>query len=136
MLNLGSCLLRLCAPMADNAHKMDKVEPSYSGKVTAVAEDKRLAHHHMASLAQETCLVSLEEADRDKRETLATYNFPTEIFFMTHKTLDIGFRPVQEKFIKLNQFALFLQLLQAVYIFNTGVCEVAMNFVTFPLFLS
>ena len=103
MLNLGSCLLRLCAPMADNAHKMDKVEPSYSGKVTAVAEDKRLAHHHMASLAQETCLVSLEEADRDKRETLATYNFPTEIFFMTHKTLDIGFRPVQEKFIKLNQ---------------------------------
>merc|ERR1719323_2836411 len=82
ILNLGSCLLRLCLP---------------------VTEDKRLAHHHMQGLAAETTLVSVDESDKDKRELLPSYNFPTEVFFMAHKTLDIGFRPVQEKFIKLNQ---------------------------------
>jgi len=103
MLNLGSVLLRLTAPLTESVLKMEKVEPSFTGLVTAVTEDKRLAHHHMTGLQTETCLVSVEEADRQKRETLPSYNFPTEVFFMAHKTLDIGFRPVQEKFIKLNQ---------------------------------
>ena len=103
MLNLGSVLLRLAAPLTETVTKMEKVEPSYTGLVTLVSEDKRLAHHHMTGLQTETCLVSVEEADRERRETLPSYNFPTEIFFMAHKTLDIGFRPVQEKFIKLNQ---------------------------------
>ena len=103
MLNLGSCLLRLCIPMTENPTKMDKVEASYTAKISVVNEDKRLAHHHMMNLTSETCLISLNEADKGKRELLSSYNFPTEIFFMAHKTLDIGFRPVQEKFMKLNQ---------------------------------
>ena len=103
MLNLGSVLLRLCGPMTENAARMEKIEPSYPAKVTHVLEDKRLAQHHMENMASETCLVSLAESDRDKRQVLSVYNFPSEIFFMTHKCLDLGFRTVQEKFIKLNQ---------------------------------
>ena len=66
-------------------------------------EDKRLAHHHMTNLHAETTLISLDEEEKRNREVSPAFNFPTEIFFMAHKTLDIGFRPVQEKFIKLNQ---------------------------------
>eukprot|EP00092_Neocalanus_flemingeri_P008087 GFUD01008727.1.p1 GENE.GFUD01008727.1~~GFUD01008727.1.p1 ORF type:complete len:1041 (+),score=441.41 GFUD01008727.1:59-3181(+) len=103
MLNLGSTLLRLCAPMAEDPIKMNKVDPTYTAKVTVVSEDRRLAGVHMQGLPGETCLVGVGEAEREKRDTSASYNFPTEIFFMAHKTLDLGFRPVQEKFIKLNQ---------------------------------
>ena len=96
MLNLGSILLRLCGPMVDSPSKMDKVMASYPAKMTHVVEDKRLAQHHMEN-STDTCLVSLAESDRDKREVLPVYNFPSEIFFMTHKCLDLGFRPVQVK---------------------------------------
>jgi len=112
MLNLGSTLLRMCIPMTEDLAKMDKVDPSYTAKITTVTEDRRLAGVHMKGLPGETCLVGLGEADREKRETSVSYNFPTEIFFMAHKTLDLGFRPVQEKFIKLNQE---LSRLQAAY---------------------
>jgi len=112
MLNLGSTLLRLCVPMTEDQAKMDKVDPTYTAKITVVSEDRRLAGVHMKGLPGETCLVGLGEEDRQKRETAASYNFPTEIFFMAHKTLDLGFRPVQEKFIKLNQE---LSRLQAAY---------------------
>ena len=33
----------------------------------------------------------------------ASFNFITDVFFLTQKTLDLGFRVVQEKFVKLNQ---------------------------------
>jgi len=103
MLNLGSCMMRLCVPMTEKIDKMDKVDPSYTGKITAVIEDIRLSHHHMTNLHSETTLISLDEEEKRNREVSPAFNFPTEIFFMAHKTLDIGFRPVQEKFIKLNQ---------------------------------
>jgi len=103
MLNLSSSLLKLCAPLTEDTGKMDKVDPTYTAKVTVVSEDRRLAGVHMQGLPAETCLVSLDEAEREKRETAASYNFATEIFFLAHKTIDLGFRPVQEKFIKLNQ---------------------------------
>jgi len=103
MLNLSSSLLKLCAPLTEDTAKMDKVDPTYTAKVTVVSEDRRLAGVHMQGLPGETCLVSLDEAEREKRDTAASYNFATEIFFLAHKTIDLGFRPVQEKFIKLNQ---------------------------------
>ena len=31
MLNLGSCMMRLCVPMTEKIDKMDKVDPSYTG---------------------------------------------------------------------------------------------------------
>jgi len=112
MLNLGSTLLRLCAPMTDDPCKMDKVDPTYTAKTTAVSEDRRLAGVHMKGLPGETCLVGVSEEEKEKRPTALNYSFPTEIFFMAHKSLDLGFRPVQEKFIKLNQE---LSRLQAAY---------------------
>lgn len=55
----------------------------------------------MRSLPAETCIITLP--DGTDRPTNQTYNFTSEIFFMTHKALDLGFRTVQEKFTKLNQ---------------------------------
>ena len=46
-------------------------------------------------------LLPLQEGTQ--RTTSTSYSFSTEIFFMAHKALDLGFRTVQEKFVKLNQ---------------------------------
>jgi len=101
MLNLGSTLLRFCKPLTTDTAKMEKVDGSYPAKITLVTEDSRLAGVHMKGLSQETCLVPTQEGL--ERDTKCQYNFSTEIFFLTHKTLDLGFRTVQEKFVKLNQ---------------------------------
>ena len=55
----------------------------------------------MRSLPSETCIITLAEGEQ--RPTNPTYNFTTEIFFMAQKSMDLGFRTVQEKFTKLNQ---------------------------------
>ena len=101
MLNLGSLLLKFCKPLTSDWTKMSKVEPSYVAKECLVTEDSRLAGVHMRGLHNDTCLVPLAEGAT--RNTLPNYSFTTEVFFMAHKALDLGFRTVQEKFVKLNQ---------------------------------
>ena len=101
MLNLGSCLLRFCKPLTIDWSKMSKVEASYVAKECLVTEDSRLSGVHMRGLHNDTCLVPL--ADGATRVTLPNYSFTTEVFFMAHKAIDLGFRTIQEKFVKLNQ---------------------------------
>ena len=57
------------------------------------------------NIAEETCLVpAAASAGEEEREPNApSFNFITDIFFLAHKCLDLGFRVVQEKFVKLNQ---------------------------------
>jgi len=91
MLNLGSMLLRFCAPLTENSVKMNKIDATYMSK----------AGGRMKGFSSETCIISLEEGvDKPASDT---YIFPTEVFFMAHKAMDLGFRTVQEKFTKLNQ---------------------------------
>jgi len=101
MLNFGSCLLKFCKPLTSDWAKMSKVEASYVAKECLVTEDSRLTGVHMRGLHNDTCLVPLAEGAT--RDTLPNYSFTTEIFFMAHKAIDLGFRTVQEKFVKLNQ---------------------------------
>ena len=57
------------------------------------------------NIAEETCLVpaAAAEGEGEREPNAASFNFITDIFFLAHKCLDLGFRVVQEKFIKLNQ---------------------------------
>ena len=78
-----------------------------------VFEDRRLKNVHLPGISEETCLVSLDTDDDDEGRAMDVdddalapadgYNFITDVFFLTQKTLDLGFRVVQEKFVKLNQ---------------------------------
>ena len=55
------------------------------------------------NIAEETCLVPAAEGEEERVPNTSSFNFITDIFFLAHKCLDLGFRVVQEKFIKLNQ---------------------------------
>lgn len=41
--------------------------------------------------------------ENNRVEQLNTYNFISECFFLTHQCLNMGFKPLHEKFMKLNQ---------------------------------
>lgn len=102
MLNLGAILLRFCGPLSKQ-EKMVKVDPTYCATTTVVSEDSRLSGVHLRDMSSATCLVTQELEEGQEREHSAAFNFSTELFFMTHRTLDLGFRTVHEKFVKLNQ---------------------------------
>ena len=55
------------------------------------------------NIAEETCLVPAEAGEEEREPNAPSFNFITDIFFLAHKCLDLGFRVVQEKFVKLNQ---------------------------------
>jgi len=102
MLNLGAILLRFCGPLSGQG-KMAKVDPTYCATTTVVSEDSRLSGVHLREMASATCLVTPDLGEGEEREHSPSFNFSTELFFMTHRTLDLGFRTVHEKFVKLNQ---------------------------------
>jgi len=101
MLNLGAVLLRLTKPLTSDPEKVARVAACYTAREAVVTEERRLAGCHLQGLAGATCLVPAAEGE--ERPTLPAYTFSTEIFFLAHRCLDLGFRPVQEKFVKLNQ---------------------------------
>jgi len=52
-------------------------------------------------LNKETCLIPL--AENESLEPLEQYNFISECFFLTHQCLNMGFKPLNEQFVKMNQ---------------------------------
>lgn len=58
----------------------------------------------MKGMSKETCLNTLNSDNGPaERPTVNSYNFTTEIFFMTHKALDLGLRVVFDKWMRINQ---------------------------------
>ena len=88
MLNLSAVLLRFCHPLCVK-NKILKVDPSYAWTLSK-------------QLSEETFLLSSEEA-KNQEEEEKEFNFITEIFFLTQKSLDLGLRVCHEKFVKMNQ---------------------------------
>lgn len=41
--------------------------------------------------------------ENEQLKPLESYNFISECFFLTHQCLNMGFKPLNEKFVKLNQ---------------------------------
>lgn len=101
MLNMGAVLMKFCMPFCEPAHqaKLLKVDPTYCAVTEAECEAKGV---HLTNLQQETCLVPCEDTS-EVRVTSSTYNFITECFFMAHKAIDLGFKVIGDKLVRLNQ---------------------------------
>ena len=85
----SAVLLRFCHPLCVK-NKILKVDPSYAWTPSK-------------QLSEETFLLSTEADDRRQQEEEKEFNFITEIFFLTQKSLDLGLRVCHEKFVKMNQ---------------------------------
>ncbi|CAK9304140.1 unnamed protein product [Gordionus sp. m RMFG-2023] len=109
MLNLGSILIKLCKPFSyPFSNRILKIEIDYTQTHSRNDLDAKSRGLHMLDLDTETFLVptklpetSLIRTD-DKLNT-KEFNFVTECLFMTQKCMDIGFRVILSKFLKLNQ---------------------------------
>ncbi|CAB4059974.1 UBE4A [Lepeophtheirus salmonis] len=90
---------------------MLKIDLTYTANECSVSEDSFLRGIHLSNLNRDTALVP-----REKEQELLTpmeegkpYNFITDIYFLTHKAVDLGFGVVQEKILKLNKELVQLQ---------------------------
>ena len=105
MLNLSGVLLQFCIPFTTGAKnpKIFKIDSRYTACAQVeVSEDSRLKNVHLREASKETCLV--ESVDPSERECdVDTFNFITDIFFITHKSMDLGLRVCHEKLVKINQ---------------------------------
>lgn len=98
MLGLCAILLRLCKPLMRPGFKVLGVDPTYC----AVTEVDRVEKNvHMIGCDKETCLRPVEE--NEIRQTSNTYNFVTEVFYMTHKAIDLGYRVCIDRFFQMNR---------------------------------
>ncbi|XP_031636588.1 ubiquitin conjugation factor E4 A [Contarinia nasturtii] len=99
MIGLCGVLLRLCKPLLRPNFKVRDVDPTYFA-VTEADRDAKSVHMH--SIHQETCLIPAPD-ENQARKTADTYNFVTEVFYMTHKAIDMGYRVCIEKFSQMNR---------------------------------
>lgn len=98
MIGLCGVLLRLCKPLLRPTFKVLDVDATYY----AVSDTERAAKSvHMVSIDKETCLRPIEE--NQTRRTAVTYNFVSEVFYMTHKAIDLGYRVCIDRFFQANR---------------------------------
>ncbi|KAK3908442.1 Ubiquitin conjugation factor E4 A [Frankliniella fusca] len=106
MINLGGVLLRLCKPFTSKLVKLLKVDPTYCSALVQSDDEANERWVHMKGMTSETCLISLSEGDDGQpvqRPCAHSFNFVTEMFFMTHRAIDLGVRVVFERMMQLNQ---------------------------------
>lgn len=99
MIGLCGVLLRLCKPLLRPTFKVFDVDSSYYAVSDADRQSKSV---HMYGVEKETCLISLQD-ENEKRKTADSYNFVTEVFYMTHKAIDLGYRVCIDKFFQMNR---------------------------------
>ena len=104
-LNLSSVLLRFTRPICKGVgnSKLMKIDPTYTSVDCKVSEDAFLKNVHLRKLKDETFLLPSTEEEKDNDNVPDQFNFVTDIFFLAHKSLDLGFRVCHEKFVKMNQ---------------------------------
>ena len=101
-LNLCYLMLKLCVPFSEpQSDKLLKVQPTYCSVEINDNEKSQQKSIHAFGLNKETCLIPL--AENESLEPLEQYNFISECFFLTHQCLNMGFKPLNEKFVKMNQ---------------------------------
>lgn len=112
MINLGGVLLRLCAPFTERQSmgKLLKVDPTYCAVEIQDSTEASQRGVHLRGLSNQTCFISLNADVGNEgpvgpvqRSTASSYNFVTEMFFMTHRAIDLGARVVFEKWMVLTQ---------------------------------
>lgn len=99
MIGLCAVLLRLCKPLLRPNFKVLDVDPTYFAVIEADRQSKSV---HMYGVDKETCLTPTPD-ENQPRSTADSYNFVTEVFYMTHKAIDLGYRVCIDKFIQMNR---------------------------------
>lgn len=102
MINLTGVLLRLSQPLLTAQLKVLLVDPTYVS-VQGTVQEKALRQVHMCEMEKETCLLPKDGAEQQQRVTANKYNFISEVFFLTHKALDLGLRVAVDRLIELNR---------------------------------
>ncbi|XP_012254969.2 ubiquitin conjugation factor E4 A [Athalia rosae] len=103
MLNLSSVLLRLCQPFCSklNDSKLLRIDPTYCSVEARNEEESRSRGLHARGMSGETCLIPTPEGE--SRPAAETFGFVTECFYLTHRALDLGYRVILEKLMRINQ---------------------------------
>ncbi|XP_013783163.1 ubiquitin conjugation factor E4 A-like isoform X1 [Limulus polyphemus] len=103
MLNFGSVLLRLCKPFSlPDSPKILKVNPTYCAAEASGDGEAKNKNLHLRDLSKETFLVPSSE-NQAVLVKCDSFNFSTEVFYATHCAIDLGFKVVHERLVKLNQ---------------------------------
>lgn len=117
MINMGYVLMRLCQPFCtpDNMQKILKVDPTYCAvSVSSIFKQSMLLllglqdedcpskEIHLLEMSKQTCFIPVSDLD-NTRLVSTSYSFVTECFYMGHRALDLGFRVIVEKLVRLNQ---------------------------------
>lgn len=105
MLNLSALLLRFCRPICQGVGnpKILKISPTYTSVECHTSEDSNLKNVHLRVPRDQTFLLPSTEEEKEAENVPAQFNFVTDIFFLAHKSLDLGLRVCHEKFVKMNQ---------------------------------
>ena len=107
MVGLCAILLRLCQPLMRPQLKVLMVDPTYTAVKNDEISEKQV---HIKDYEKETCLIAREEDEQ--LTTAEKFNFITEIFFLTHKCIDLSYRVCIEK---VNQYNREIHRLQSAY---------------------
>lgn len=102
MINLTGVLLRLSQPLLTAQLKVLLVDPTYV-RVEGTVQERAAKQVHMCEMDKETCLLPRAEGEETTTMTANKYNFITEVFFLTHKALDLGLRVAVDRLIELNR---------------------------------
>lgn len=107
MINLTGVLLRLSQPLLSPQLKVLLVDPTF---VNVRSEERHAKQVHMSDMDKETCLLPRDDNEEEgegenktARPVADKYNFITEVFFLTHKALDLGLRVAVDRLIELNR---------------------------------
>ncbi|KAK4037381.1 ubiquitin conjugation factor E4 A isoform X1 [Daphnia magna] len=100
MTNLGAVLLQLCRPFCsqDDPKAYDRLSKIDASFCAAKVTDGNGVH--IADLHKETCLITQE--NRPMARTLP-YSFSTELFFLTHRALELGAKAVHSQMLQMSQ---------------------------------
>ena len=100
MLNLSAVLLHLSNPIVTSDEKLAKVDPEYCSVNT---ENRDVAHEkgvHLIGIEKETCFLP---RPKDFVTSAPKFGVSSDLFFITHKALDLSTRLLHEKLVKLSQ---------------------------------
>lgn len=105
MLNFGAVLLLLCRPFTEGSPNKNiwKIDPTYMAVKCKSQEDHKQKHVHLLDGPEEGFIVKSEEETTRIDQVKAEYNFITDIFFLTHKSLDLFIHPLSLRFHELSR---------------------------------
>lgn len=108
MVNLGAVLLKLCLPIcAFNDSKalgrLAKVDPTYCATPSHTVGDEEGVH--LLDMSKETCLIASNEEEEaaERRPFNGPFTFLTELFYLTHRALELGVKVVHNQMVQLTQ---------------------------------